>query len=102
MYVFCDLLANVVYVPIVSAEQVITSKTCFDMMQPQLMSLQQDHGNTFSFHKRGAPTPSNLKRVDFSLQKHITRNIVTEVTTWQILRANTTFINDLKIAELVT
>lgn len=49
------------------------------------------------------PTPpSNLKRVDLSVQKHITRNIVTEATTSRVLRANTTFINDLKVAELVT
>jgi hypothetical protein len=32
MYEFSDLLANIVNVPIASAEQVITSKTYLDMM----------------------------------------------------------------------
>ena len=50
----------------------------------------------------GPPSPSNLKQVDLSLHKHITRNIVTEATTWHVLLANTMFINDLKVAEIVT
>jgi hypothetical protein len=48
------------------------------------------------------PPLSNLKRVDLSLQKHITKNIVTEATTWHVLRGNTAFTNGLKVAEFVT
>ena len=48
-----------------------------------------------------SPLHSNLKQVDLSLQKNITRNIVTEATTWHVMRANTTFINGLKVAELI-
>jgi len=71
------------------------------MMQPQLMSQQQDHANTFSFHKHGAPTPLNFEASGFLTTKthhkeyrHWSNNMAGFACKYDVYY--------LKIAELVT